>query len=106
LAQLTGTLHLTGFIAHGQATGTLTFTVGGDRLSLSLVGPVQPGFSGAPKSFTYTITGGTGHFAGDRGGGMVNLQETPAALDSNGSLPFLPAPGPSGIFTMTFRPGR
>jgi hypothetical protein len=75
--QASGSLHLTGFIANGHATGSLTLTNSAGSLTLQLTGPTQTGFSGPPSSFSYTITKGTGRFAGAKATGVLKLQETP-----------------------------
>jgi hypothetical protein len=97
--QANGTLHLTGFVAQGEATGTLTLTTGRGRVTLALVGPPQPGFSGPPSSFHYTITGGTGRFAHATGSGTAGFTET------SGMLPNCPPNAlclPLALFTLTF----
>jgi hypothetical protein len=74
--QVQGSLHLTGFIQAGHATGTLALTNSHGSLTLALTGPTQPGFSGPPQSFTFTITLGTGRYKGWQGSGQLNFQET------------------------------
>ena len=50
--QLSGSLHGTGFIASGYASGTITLTNSHGSVSLQLHGPTQPGFT-LPVSGTY-----------------------------------------------------
>jgi hypothetical protein len=86
--QANGTLNLPGFVAQGEATGTLTLTNRRGSVTLALVGPPQPGFSGPPSSFHYTVAGATGAFAHATGSGTADFTETSAA---------------SLQFTLTFR---
>jgi hypothetical protein len=76
--QVQGSLHLTGFIQSGHAEGTLALTNSHGSVTLVLTGPTQPGFSGPPKSFTFTIASGTGRYKGWQGSGQLNFQETSA----------------------------
>jgi len=69
---------LPGFIATGQATGTLTLTQVGpsasavnNSVTLKLTGPTEAGFGAFPASLAYVITGGTGAFAGATGTGSI-----------------------------------
>jgi hypothetical protein len=71
-------LQLPGFVALGQAQGRLTLANTHGSITLALVGPPQQGFGGPPASLTYTITGGTGKYAGASGAGRAALQEAPA----------------------------
>ena len=100
--QATGTLHTPGFILRGETTGTLTLSNANGSVTLRLVGPPQPGFSGPPPTFTYTVVGGTGAYAGASGTGTVAFSEQPA------QQPVCPpgTPCPQDIiapsFTLTF----
>ena len=76
--QLQGSLHLTGFIQSGHADGTLVLTNSHGSVTLALTGPTQPGFSGPPQSFMFTIASGTGRYQGWQGSGGVNFEETSA----------------------------
>jgi hypothetical protein len=76
-------LHLTGFIAQGHATGTVTLSGAKGSVTLTLVGPTQPGFSGPPSSFSYLIQGGTGAYKNAKGSGQLSLQETPSNFIMN-----------------------
>ncbi|HTK74288.1 MAG TPA: hypothetical protein VL371_03465 [Gemmataceae bacterium] len=75
--QVTGGLRRVGFIAQGQATGALTLTNAQGSITLSLVGPTQPGFAPLPAGFHYTVTGGTGAYQGATGEGQVTLRTRP-----------------------------
>jgi hypothetical protein len=104
MVQMKGELHTPGFIRQGEATATVTLSSAAGSVTLQLVGPLQPGFSPPPSTFQYTITGGTGLYAGASGSGRVAFQEQPEKdfvywKDSRG--PRLPA---AGTFTMTFLP--
>src|SRR5581483_7237629 len=72
-----GELHTPGFVAQGRATATLTLTTERGSVTLQLTGPLQPGFSQPPATFQYTITGGTGAYAGASGSGSVAFAEQP-----------------------------
>ena len=82
-----GSLHLAGFIQSGHADGTIDLTNTHGSVTLALTGPTQTGFSGPPKSFTYTIASRTGLYQGWHGSGQLNFHETS-----------------SMSFTMTFTP--
>ncbi len=97
-----GTLHSLGFLASGQATGTLHVILPGGTLTLTLTGPTQKGFSPLPKQFSFEITKGTGKFhnaTGDPvGKGTVSVALKPgpgagAGLNGHGQV------------TLTFVPG-
>jgi hypothetical protein len=72
--QVQGSLHLTGFIRFGNAEGTLTLTNPHGSVTLALTGPTQPGFSGPPQSFTFTIASGTGCYQGWQDSGQLNFR--------------------------------
>jgi hypothetical protein len=66
------------FIAPGHATGTMTLTQVGpmanallNSVTLALTGPPQPASAGFPATLNFTITGGTGQFAGATGAGTI-----------------------------------
>jgi hypothetical protein len=92
--QATGTLVTPGFVGTGQTTGTMTLTTASGSITIQLAGPPQPGFSGPPTRFHFTITGGTGSFAGATGQGRAILHESPAQA------------GMPPVFTLTFVPRR
>jgi hypothetical protein len=100
---LSGELHTPGFIAQGEATGTLTLSNADGSVTLRLVGPPQSGFSPPPATFQYTITGGTGKYAGASGQGTVGFQEQdspPMVCPPNAMC----VPLAGGTFSMTFQP--
>jgi hypothetical protein len=76
--RMRGELHTPGFIAQGQTVGTITLTNAKGSVTVQLVGPPQPGFSGPPSMFHYTILGGTGQYAGASGSGGATFREQPA----------------------------
>jgi hypothetical protein len=55
-----GTLHGTGFIIRGRAGGTLNVTTSRGTMTITLLGPLQRGFSGLPNQLTYHVTKATG----------------------------------------------
>jgi hypothetical protein len=87
--QASGSIATPGFVWQGRSTGTFTLTGAAGSITIQLVGPLQGGFSPPPSAFNYTITGGTGAYAGATGKGTVTLAETRAAAGG-------------GTFTMTF----
>ena len=76
--QVQGSLHLTGFIQFGHADGTLALTNSHESVTLALTGPTQPGFSGPPQSFMFTIASGNGRCKGWHGSGQLDFHETAA----------------------------
>ena len=59
-----------------------------------LTGPMQPGFSALPSTFTYTVLSGTGRFQGLHSTGTVQLTlSTPVTA---------PHAHPHGTFAITF----
>jgi hypothetical protein len=90
--QASGSLHTPGFIIQGFTTGTMVLTNAQGSVTLSLIGhQPQPGFSPPTSALDYTITGGTGAYAGASGSGVVALTETVRLHTS------------AGQFTMTFK---
>ncbi len=70
--------------AAGVATGTLTLSSisaspvsGGGTVTLTLTGPVQKAAGPLPLKMSYTITGGTGQFAGATGVGTIGISVSP-----------------------------
>jgi hypothetical protein len=98
-----GTLHLTGFIAVGHATGTLTLTNARGSVTLQLTGKPQRGFSGPPMQLTFKIVKATGHYAGSTGSGTAMLTEVvadavpPVSTSTPTNLPIIIGP----IFNLT-----
>jgi hypothetical protein len=88
-----GSLHSTGFIAQGHATGTLTIHAPRGNLTLSLTGPTQPGFSPLPGQFAFKIQGGTGRYAHASGGGTVDVKLSPISSAGMNGV---------GLITLTF----
>ena len=103
--QASGTLHTPGFIAQGRTTGRMTLSNASGSVTLRLVGPPQPSFSGPPGSFRYTIVRGTGLYTGASGTGTATFTERPEQRPV--CPPGTPCPqfiiAPS--FTMTFQAG-
>jgi hypothetical protein len=89
--QASGTLYTPGFIRQGRSTGTLVLSNAQGSLTIQLTGPLQPGFSPPPGTFSYRITGGTGAYAGDTGQGTASFHENTSD------------PG-AGTFTLSFGP--
>jgi hypothetical protein len=98
-----GSFNTPGNIANGHAEGTVTLTAAQGSVTLQLVGPPSPAFGPPPASFNYTITGGTGSFAGASGTGKAAfLLNDPTLAPGKGpghtpnySLDFGGAPYPS-----------
>ena len=91
-ATVTGDIHSVGFILHGQATGTLTFTNARGSVTVDLTGPMQDSFAALPQQFHYQITGGTGPYTNLHDQGTLQLQMF-------GSMATPGAPG-HGVFTI------
>lgn len=75
-----GFVTLPGFIVSGQASGTLTLTQTGpsasavnNSVTLKLTGPTEAGFGPFPSTLSYTVTSGTGAFAGATGSGTIGV---------------------------------
>jgi hypothetical protein len=92
---VSGNIRTPGFIASGQANGTLKVLVPGGSLTLSVVGPTQPGFSHLPTTLSFTVTSATGTLASISGAGTLTLGLRTAFS--------LPGPVSVGFVTMTFR---
>jgi hypothetical protein len=89
--QASGSIATPGFVLTGWSTATITLTRATGSVTLQLIGPPQPGFSPPPGTFHFTITGGTGAYAGATGQGTATLTETRAAAGG-------------GTFKMAFTP--
>ena len=102
---VSGELHTPGFIAQGQAGGTLTLTGPNGSVTLQLLGPIEPGFGGVPSTFQYTITAGTGAYAGNSGTGTLSFQEQPPIpIDCPPNAMCAEPITVPGSFTLTFQP--
>jgi hypothetical protein len=71
---VSGNIALPGFVASGFATGTLTLTGPNGTVTLSLKGPRQKGFGPLPSNLSFTISSGTGSYAGAKGSGHIALK--------------------------------
>ena len=71
---VSGNIALPGFVASGFATGTLTLTGPNGTVTLSLKGPRQKGFGPLPSNLSFTISSGTGSYAGAKGSGHISLK--------------------------------
>jgi hypothetical protein len=100
-----GELHTPGFVLRGHTVGTITLTNAKGSVTVGLVGPSQPGFSGPPSSFRYTIVGGTGQYAGASGSGKATFHEQPAHGPACPPGAFCPAILFPASFTLTFVTG-
>jgi hypothetical protein len=91
---LTGHINSPGFIANGHSKGLLVLSNPNGSVTLSLIGPVQSGFTPVPDTFTFKITSASGKFKGDTGTGFMVLELEPAAAST--------PTGEHGSFTMIF----
>ncbi|HWB52977.1 MAG TPA: hypothetical protein VG722_02255, partial [Tepidisphaeraceae bacterium] len=67
-----GHVTLAGFITSGNATGALTLTAqSGDSVTLAVTAPTEEPFGPFPSVLNFTITSGTGQFAGATGSGTI-----------------------------------
>lgn len=71
---VTGTLHGVGMIAQGQASGTLTINNAHGSVTVSMVGPIQPGFSPLPQHFHFKVVGSSGEYQGLESAGSLTLE--------------------------------
>jgi hypothetical protein len=101
-----GSVHSLGFMAEGEAGGTITLSNHRGSLTLQLLGPMQAGFSPLPTAFSYTVTGSTGAYMHVRGSGKATLQLRPflvALFCLPGPKACMPPAG--GSFTLTLKQG-
>jgi hypothetical protein len=97
-ASVAGNLHTTGFIAEGHAQGTLTLTHGKGTITLQLTGTsVQSGFAGLPRTFTYTVTSGTGAYRSVTDHGIATLTTVPGNSMNQSNV------SEQGAFTLNLR---
>jgi hypothetical protein len=89
--QASGTLSTPGRVLHGNTTATVVLSAAQGSITLQFTGPSQPGLSPPPGTFSYTITGGTGTYAGHTGKGAASFKETVSSAGVHS-------------FTLTFRP--
>jgi hypothetical protein len=73
-----GSVHTPGFIAQGQAGGTLTFSNAKGSVTVQLQSMSQPGFSSLPQWFHYQVAGGTGAYKHLTDQGTLRLDVTAA----------------------------
>jgi hypothetical protein len=90
----TATLHQTGFIRTGEASGTLTLQGAHGSATLNLVGPQQSGFSQLPATFQFTVASSAGTLQSLATRGTITLHETAGSTTGEGT------------FTLTIRPHR
>ncbi|HZU12359.1 MAG TPA: hypothetical protein VFB58_05925 [Chloroflexota bacterium] len=83
-----GTNHAVGFISQGTPTGTMTLTSTAGSIKLKITYDQTRGFAPLPTHGLYTITGGTGQYAGAHGSGSVlRHQGTCSGGTSSGQCP-------------------
>jgi hypothetical protein len=83
-----GFVRRTGYIFRGHASGELTLTNAKGSITLSLEGPVQPGFAPLPNRFHFTVTGGSGAYKGLIDDGVVTLRAYPQGMKTVFGLSF------------------
>jgi hypothetical protein len=66
-----GTNRGVGFIRQGNPSGTMTLTGAHGSVTLTITYDQTAGFAPLPAHGTYTITGGTGRYAGAQGSGSI-----------------------------------
>jgi hypothetical protein len=74
---LSGSIHATGLIVTGKASGTLTLTNADGSVTIRLTGPAQKGFSPLPEKFRFTIVDATGAYKGLKVSGSIHLKLVP-----------------------------
>jgi hypothetical protein len=72
---VTGTLHNTGFIAKGRATGSLILSNSHGSVTIQLQGPLQTGFCEFAGKYHFRIVAATGTYRHDFGQGTAQLEE-------------------------------
>jgi hypothetical protein len=92
LTQAIGSLQMPGFVVSGRAHGTLTLSGARGTIALDLVSDPMQGFGSVPTRWTYTITGGTGKYAGATETGKATLREV------------TPPPCPPGLYCAQIAP--
>ena len=70
---MAGSISLPGLVLGGRATGQITITNSNGTVTLALRGRREAAFGPMPASVAYTITGGTGSYAGANGAGTVDV---------------------------------
>ncbi len=71
---VTGSVSLPGFIASGNAHGTLKLSNSHGTVTLGLIGPTEVGFGPFPSSLSFSIESATGAYAGTFGGGSISAK--------------------------------
>jgi hypothetical protein len=94
VAAVSGSVQTPGNIATGTASGSLTLFSLKGTLTLKVSSASLPSFSPLPSKLTFTITGGTGAFAGATGSGTIAV----ALHQTFGRGPMLTG----GAVTLTF----
>jgi hypothetical protein len=79
---ISGSVHTPGFIANGQAGGTLKFSKGHASVTVQLTGLTRPGSSSTSLWFHYQVTGGTKGFrrVTDQGTLRLDFSAAPPVL--------------------------
>jgi len=70
-------IKLPGFVAKGNALGTLTLTTSTGTLTLKLAGPLEKGFGPMPSAVRYYVSSGTGAYANASGAGNIGITLAP-----------------------------
>lgn len=68
-----GRINTPGNVARGSAIGQITLSGPHGALTLSVHGPIEPGFGPLPARLAFTIASGTGTYLGARGSGHVTI---------------------------------
>jgi hypothetical protein len=76
---VSGQVGSVGFIMMGHSIGMLTLSNTKGSVTISLMGPAQPGFSALPHHFAYRVISGTGAYAHFTAHGTLYLALFPAA---------------------------
>ena len=90
---VSGWVTTAGFVASGHAHGFLTFSNARGSVTVELLGPSQPGFSGMPDHFDFKVVGHTGEFTHLWAQGKLGLTLHP--------LPTGALAGPHGTFDLS-----
>lgn len=78
-----GSNHSVGFVRSGNPTGRMTLTGAHGSITLQITYDQTNGFAPLPAHGTYTITAGTGRYAGAQGSGSITRHQGACSVQSS-----------------------
>jgi hypothetical protein len=81
-----GSVASTGFVAEGNAGGTLTFQNSHGSVTVQLTGPLQPGLAPLPQEFQYQVIASSGDYEGLAATGTLHLVLAPHGSAGTGAF--------------------